>query len=210
MSKLWTFGDSFTESYNPKYEWSRKYIEWKGYTPKVYGEVISERLGYELINKGLGGSSNQTILETICNSVDDIKSDDIVIIGWSSPIRFRLVDEWGEWQHMIPHSLFNFEKMGGVGVESVLEILENRYHIKYSKEVESWIKLINKSLSDCKVIHWKYHRDGLNVNLITDKENVNKETGGLVNDGHFSENGQIEIANSLIEILNSSGKRKLL
>lgn len=207
---LWTFGDSFTEGYNPKYEWSRKYIEWKGYTPKVYGEVISDRLGYKLINKGLGGSSNHTILETICNSINDVKPGDLVIVGWSSPIRFRIVDERDEWQHMIPHMSFNFEKMANVRVESIVDILENRYSIKYSKEVESWVKLINKSLSECKVIHWKYHRDDLNVNIITDKESVQKETDGLIKDGHFGENGQIEVANELLKIINSPNQIKLI
>lgn len=210
MSVLWTFGDSFTEAYNPKYEWSRKYIEWKGYAPKVYGEVISDRLGYELNNKGLGGSSNQTILETVCNCVDNIKPDDLVIVGWSSPIRFRIVDEWGEWQHMIPHMSFNFEKIANVKLESIVDILENRYHIKYSNEVESWIKLINKSLPDCKVVHWKYHTDNLNVNLITDKENINRETKGLINDGHFGEYGQLELAEELIKIITNNNRRKLI
>lgn len=210
MAKLWTFGDSFTESYNPNYDWSKKYIEWKGYKPKVYGEIIAEKLGYKFTNLGLGGSSNQTILETICNNVHKIKPNDLVIIGWSSPIRFRIVNEYGFWRHMIPHTLFEFEKIGNVKVESILDILENRYHIKYCKEIESWIKLINKSLIECDVIHWKYHIENVDVHMITDKESIFKETGGLINDGHYSENGQLDVAKELIEIFKSGNKKKLI
>jgi hypothetical protein len=210
MSKLWTFGDSFTEFYNPKYDWSKRYIEWKGYVPKVYGEVIAEELDYELVNKGLGGSSNQTILETICNHVNQIEPDDLVIIGWSSPIRFRVVDEHNEWQHMIPHMSFKFEKIGGISLESIVEILENRYHIKYCEEVESWIKLINKSLPECNVIHWKYHIEKINVHTINNLEDVHKETDGLIKDGHYSERGQLGVAKELINIIKSGNQKKLI
>jgi hypothetical protein len=210
MPKLWTFGDSFTEYYNPKYKWAREYIDWKGYRPKVYGEVIAEELGYELVNKGLGGSSNQTILETICNSINDIQLDDVVIVGWSSPIRFRVVDEYGGWQHMIPHMLLNFKKIGNISAESVLEILENRYHEKYSEEVDNWVKLIDKALIGNKVVHWKYHTDKINVHAISNLEGINKETKGLIDDGHYSENGQLIVAKELIKIINSGNKKKLI
>ena len=42
MATVWTFGDSLTERYNPDFKWSRDYIEWKGYVPKVYGNFVSE------------------------------------------------------------------------------------------------------------------------------------------------------------------------
>lgn len=210
MNKLWTFGDSFTEGYNPFYEWSEKYIEWKGYKPKVYGEIIAEELGYELVNRGLGGSSNQTILERICDSIDKIKSDDLVIVGWSSPIRIRLVDKWGNWQHIHPATIDKIIKIGEVSPESISEILENRYHLKYCQEVDSWVKLINKSLNENQIIHWKYHIEKINVHTITEKENIYKETDGLINDGHYSENGQKEVANELIKIFKSGNKKKLI
>ena len=111
---------------------------------------------------------------------------------------------------MIPHMLVNFKKIGNVSAESVLEILENRYHIKYCEEVESWIKLINKSLDKCKVIHWKYHIEKINIPMITEKENINKETNGLINDGHYSENGQQSVADELMEIIQFGNKTKLI
>ena len=50
MKTLWTFGGSFTERYTDKYNWSRDYIKWKGYTPKVYGDIIAEKLDLDLKN----------------------------------------------------------------------------------------------------------------------------------------------------------------
>jgi hypothetical protein len=210
MNNLWTFGDSFTESYNPKNWWSGKYIEWKGYVPKVYGEVIAEELGYNLINKGLSGSSNQTILETICNHIDEINPNDIVIIGWSSPIRFRIVDEYDKWQHMIPSMPFDFDKIGNVSANSIIEVLDNRCHRKYCKEVNSWIKLINKSLPKSNIIHWKYHIEKINAYTIPDLETINNETHGVIRDGHYSEKGQLEVANKLIHILKTGYNKTLI
>ena len=48
MATIWAFGDSLTERYNPNESWAKKYIDWKGYLPKVYGNFIAETLNYDL------------------------------------------------------------------------------------------------------------------------------------------------------------------
>ena len=52
MNTLWTFGDSFTDFFYPpdksEIHWRQKYIKFKGYTPKVYGEIIAEKLNLNL------------------------------------------------------------------------------------------------------------------------------------------------------------------
>ena len=64
---LWTFGDSFTESFGTTKgrNWIDNYIDWKGYVPKVYGEIISDEMGFELVNLGKGGSDNYSIFQNI-------------------------------------------------------------------------------------------------------------------------------------------------
>jgi hypothetical protein len=209
MATLWTFGDSFTAPYDPTFEWANKYIKWKGYIPKVFPEVMSEELGYDLKNKAVPGSSNQSILEAICDSVDYIKSGDVVIVGWSLPVRFRLVNQYDNWQDILPQML-SFNKVGDVSTESIVEILDNRTHKKYCNEVNSWIKLINKSVKDCTIIHWKHHSENIKVESLRDCQNINEETSGEINDGHYSENGHILLAKRLIEILNSKNKKRLI
>ena len=41
MATVWAFGDSLTEAFSPNFKWTKEYIEWKGYTPKVYGNFVS-------------------------------------------------------------------------------------------------------------------------------------------------------------------------
>ena len=43
MNKLWVFGDSFSEPFSKvkQVPWKIEYIQWKGYMPKCYGEIIS-------------------------------------------------------------------------------------------------------------------------------------------------------------------------
>jgi hypothetical protein len=191
------------------FEWANKYIKWKGYKPKVYPELIAEELGYELKNKAVAGSSNQSILQAICDNVGHINPGDIVIIGWSSPIRFRLVSQYNKWQDIVPQML-TFNKISEVSNESIIEILENRTHIKYCDEVNSWIKLIDKSLEESRVVHWKYHSENIKVEPLRDFQTIDEETNGEINDYHYSENGHIVLAKRLIEILNSKSKKKLI
>ena len=44
MATVWTFGDSLTAPYSEDYDWSNNYIKWKGYIPKVYGDIISDQV----------------------------------------------------------------------------------------------------------------------------------------------------------------------
>ena len=69
MATLWTFGDSMTAGYTEGSGWADKYIEWKGYKPKIYPEIISDKLGMELKNLAKGGYDNYSIFETLCANV---------------------------------------------------------------------------------------------------------------------------------------------
>jgi hypothetical protein len=206
MNKIWTFGDSFTEFFSEQYEWSREYIKWKGYKPKVYGEILSERLGLKLINKGLGGSSNQRILGTICENLNKIQPGDVVVIGWSFVSRFRLVDETNVWRDiLLPENMIH-PSVGDVSGESIVEILINRTHINYAKEVDYWIRLIDRALKDCHVVHWMFSDENVNVPIIRLNETIDHETDGLINDTHYNERGHIIVAEKILDLINQNKK----
>jgi hypothetical protein len=206
MNKIWTFGDSFTEFFSEQYEWSREYIKWKGYKPKVYGEILSERLGLKLINKGLGGSSNQRILGTICENLNKIQSGDVVVIGWSFVSRFRLVDETNVWRDiLLPENMIH-PSVGDVSGESIVEILINRTHINYAKEVDYWIRLIDRALKDCHVVHWMFSDENVNVPIIRLNETIDHETNGLINDKHYNEKGHLIVAEKILDLINRNKK----
>lgn len=202
MPKLWTFGDSFTESFLPKDDckvihWRHHYIDWKGYVPKVYGEFLSERLDMKLMNFGMGSWDNYSIFESFCKVVNEIEKNDTVIFGWSSPERFRIINNGGYWNQLAPSYDRTQPITHNLSERTIDEIFINRLHIKYSDEVNNWIKLINFALKDNIVIHWTPFISKINAHMLNSFEVIRDETNGEVNDGHFSEDGQEELSKVL-------------
>jgi hypothetical protein len=210
MATLWTFGDSLTESYNIKYDWSRKYVEWKGYVPKVYGDVISERLNLNLSNLGAGGTDNYSIFQNFCEVSHKIKKDDVVIFGWSSPLRFRLPRNDNRWEVFLPNFTKNLTDVDGISMNTVQEILSNRDSIKFVEEVNSWINLIDVFLKDIKHVHWTAFDNRLKAQLPKNLETIEDETNGFIVDRHFSEKGQLDLSEVLIYFLNAKKNNTLI
>jgi len=196
MATLWTFGDSLTERYTTN-GWAGRYINWKGYTPKVYGEIISEKLGLRLENLGVGGRDNYTIFQIFCDVSHKIKKDDFVIFGWSSPIRFRLAHQSNAWKFFLSGFNENQSGIDGISIDTINELMINRDNIKYIEEVNSWISLIDNFLIGVKNVHWTAFDKRLKAHMITNLETINVETNGEVNDSHFSEDGQAELSKIL-------------
>jgi hypothetical protein len=225
MARIWTFGDSFTASFKPEppitkiVDWRNEYCEFKGYIPEVYGEVISRILDIPLMNMGLGGSDNYTILDTIIDSCDIIKEDDIIIVGWSSVLRYRLVNRNGIFRTLIPNSSkTNQVEFFDVKQSTIDDLLVNRSHVNYIKELNKFINLVNHLFPKTKIIQWSpfyswANNEGVNVQKINiDIMGINRETKNTVSDGHFSEQTHKDLAHKMIEILDKGGSisKKLL
>lgn len=199
MARLWTFGDSFTESFLPKEDckvihWRHHYINWKGYVPKVYGEFLSERLGMKLMNFGMGSWDNYSIFESFCKVVNEIHKNDLIIFGWSSSERFRVVSTSGYWHQLAPSYDRTHPIVHSLSDNTINEMFVNRSHIQYSYEVNNWINLINHTLKDKYVIHWTPFVNSINAIYLSGFPIIRDETNGVVNDGHFSEAGQEELS----------------
>lgn len=199
---LWTFGSSNTVPFPP----NNAYTIWKGYIPKIWPELIAEKLDCELKNMAIPACDNYTIFENICSVSNQIKQNDIVIISWTNPTRFRLVSEI-ENKNWI-YVLANFNKdlvskfKNTISENTLNEIIYNRKSDLYINEIENWIKLINKTFQTNKVIHWSEFITAGNIQLIKNCERISFETGGLIEDYHFSEKGNYDLA----QIIMSSGK----
>jgi hypothetical protein len=219
MATLWTFGDSFTDSFlppdNSKKHWRHQYVEWKGYAPKVYGEHISNKLNLTLINKGKDGSSNAQIFEEFCKVSHTIKNDDILIFGWANIERFRLVSKSDRWINItinfkLKNSYMDFldetiDELDSITKETIFQTMFNRSNNLYISELESWINLINTSFKNNKVLHWTWDNRKVNgcVNIhLGSFENIKLETGNDVNDMHWSELGQKDVSEYMIKLLN--------
>lgn len=203
MNTIWTFGDSLTEGFKSEDLWSRTYVKWKGYTPLTYGEIIAEKFGYQLINLGKGGSDNYTIFETFCKNVDKFEKDDIVIIGWSDVIRFRISNDTGGWTSIVPNYSNNMTNITNINETTINEILVNRTSNVYAEEVNNWQNLIKKSLYDIKLVTWTtFNNRKLKCLFMNEEiERIYTETKFEIKDAHFSELGQNMVAQKIINNL---------
>ena len=216
MTRIWTFGDSYTAPYAPypnSNDWRNKYCDWKGYVPKVYGDIISETLGMPLKNLGRGGTDNRCILDSIIDSLNFIKEDDIIIVGWTSHIRFRMVNKHNNFQGVLPSTiLIPYKNIDfDVSQSTIEEMLVHRSHVNYVKEHNKIIKLVDHLFKKNVLIQWSpfymnNSEDGMKVeNIILPITTIRDETDGEINDGHFSEKTQREVAEKLLAILDKGG-----
>ena len=96
MSKLWTFGDSFTAGHGcrlfsyatPSTTYYKTYNEYVNPNKKIWPEIISDFLGCELINEGRNGLTNEKILDYLLKNHSKIKKGDSVIIQTSTSARY--------------------------------------------------------------------------------------------------------------------------
>ncbi len=217
MNKLWVFGDSYSEKFSKLLKnrnWKHFYLDWKGYTPKSYGEIIAEKSNFILMNQAIGGTDNYTILDTIINAIDTINENDVIIIGWSNTLRFRVVSIENSFNTIRPGSLntfLNYNKIGkyvDLSDETLTEIAVNRSSSVYINELNNYIKLLNFTFKNNKIIHWSpfaQHREGLNTTFKNpfDYETIREETKGEIDDGHFTSNAHELIATQLIDLIDN-------
>ena len=202
MATLWIFGDSFSMDYNEDCSTNMvEYVKWKGRKIKTYGNFVSETLNYELKNLAVGGSDNYTIFNVLCDNIEHIKENDIVIIGWGPKYRFRIANTNGNW--LILNG--NFTGNEGDFIENIKnrtinEILVNRFENDiYKSEIKSWINLIKVALKNNIVYDWYWGDDFLEI---TDKfQLISQETNGLIHDTHWTEDGHEKFSKIILEII---------
>jgi hypothetical protein len=214
-STIWAFGDSFTDSYKPPENghrhWRHDYIDWKGYAPKNYVEILAEELGLPLINKAGGGTDNNFIFEEFCKVCDYINPDDIVIFGWTTLERLRLVRKDNRWGYFNPGLIFNddwfadmeveLEDFDFVSKETIRELMFNKKNNLNSLELMNWVKLINLSLKNMRVFHWCWDSNLQihNIYRTPNYKTIKMETNGELQDNHWCEEGHRLFADWLIK-----------
>lgn len=202
MSKLWTFGDSLTAGFKSTDKWAVDYCKWKGYIPKTYNEIICDKIEYELVNLGKGGSDNYTIFHKFISNLNHFQKNDIVIIGWADTSRFRLVDDWGGWRTFIANFQNNKTNFRFITNDTINQILVNRKSVRYYDEINDYIDLINYFKKDWKFLTWSTYNNGKIKGLyVDDCEMIAQDTKGEINDAHFSELGHINLSNKIINSL---------
>ena len=211
MKTLWIFGDSFSTPYQVEPgNWVLPYIEWKGYIPKHFGDIIGNELEVDVKHFGIGGIDNDTIFEMVLKQVPKINKRDIVIIGWSSVQRFRLADSKTGFITIVPN--FKFEKnIPLISKNTIEEILINRSRLGYEYELYNRVKFLNWLFNDMSFIQWTPFSDtDIKIWRDTGFSTITNETNGLIVDAHYSELGHKQLANKFLEMINDDALRKTI
>jgi hypothetical protein len=204
MKKLYVFGDSFTDANIISN--NKSYIQWKGYTPKTFHQIISEKLNLEVVNFARDyGIDNYTIFNQICDNINYMDNC-VVIINWSEIIRFRMVDtSTQKWRSVLgktsTRSMRGLSFVNGISNETILDTIQNRNHKLWITEINSWINIINKALKDSIVVHWGWSGH-------THRETITQETNGEVDDFHYSEKGHQQLADWIMVQIENGGYYK--
>ena len=208
---LWIFGDSFSTPFDNKIvgQWATEYCNWKGYIPKHFGDIIGNELGVDVKHFGIGGIDNDTIFETILKQVPNIRKGDMVIIGWSNVLRFRLVDSDGKFKTIVPNFIDDALKcFDNISKSTIEEIVVNRTHHLYKGELYTKVEFLNFLFKDMKLIQWTpFLWDGIRILGFKHINTILMETNGEIEDGHYSEIGHVEISKKFIDMLNDDKLR---
>jgi hypothetical protein len=174
---LWTFGCSFTAEYfvgNPtlrtKYD---DYKDWRGGNlPKSWPTLLSEMMDYNVKNLGEGGLANQSIFWKFIEEHKNFKKGDLIIIGWTSILRFVAYNERDKCMNNMLPTFINTNVGHILSDQALTEIFNNRSHAEWSIELCRWISLINSfcKLSEIKILHWS--SDSFFLDKYIDKNDV--------------------------------------
>jgi S-adenosylmethionine:tRNA-ribosyltransferase-isomerase (queuine synthetase) len=215
---LWIFGDSTSDELTPKnlndnFDFRTKYYNYKGFTPKVFGQIISETLNLDYKNNSGQGFCNDSIFQSICDVSDQIKKEDILIINWTSITRFRMISKINVWTQIVPNFNVDIKLFNNISNNTINEILINRDNDLYVNDVNSKIKLIKNAYKDNIIINWTpfTHKFDVEKNFnFNNFETIFKETSGEINDYHFSENGHLKLTDYLLSIIDQKMNKKLI
>lgn len=210
MNKLWIFGDNssciFDKTKERRFEYYRKFRNEQ--FPPSWSELLSIKLSCNLKNYAVGGQTNYDIFEWFCKMCGNFKENDIVLVGWSDNIRFRLYDEYTKdyitiRPNAIQHSN-NPKVLNGVSLNTINEIITNRTNKKWEEEICNWEILMKTycEMKKCKLHFWTFcnklnkseyiggsHNNFREHLMSMGAEDITMETNGLLNDEHFGEKG---------------------
>ena len=221
MGKLWIFGDSnsalYTDTTMQLQHWVKPYIDYLGYQPKHFTEVLAEKLNLELENHGMGGSDNYTILETLFYHINKFdKENDIIFVGLTEPTRFRVAVTNPDASYFRSVTAGGFNDDLPISKDAIYEILINRMHPLFAKEFENYVNLFKMALNGYKIYFWSVFdplrevKGVINVMKLGylyrkgNITNITQETEENIIAGHFGEKGNLLLGELFYTFMNET------
>ena len=218
MSTLWTFGDSMTFCHGCNDEChsniKEDYLLYKKEGDNIWPNHLGKLLNYKVNNFGKNGASNDYIFDSIIENFDLIKENDIVIINMT--LFGRIDVPIGDTAYNVYDVFSSYEGaknlIGNTGNSKDKEIVETiinfQYyfsnHIFYKNRHKKRFEFIKKRLLNEKKIKfiylWSLEEDN---GIYASFETIYKATNGIVNDTHFSFNGNLNFAHFLYGLMDT-------
>jgi hypothetical protein len=196
---IYVFGDSFSEDTKKetKSSYIDRYFKYKGREVKFYTELLSEKLNHPIKNFSRGGMCNDFMFLEFMKNYKDIKSNDIVIFGWSNVQRI-LIPNNGMWFS----NLHGFKTLSQNTQDEIRIMRSDPLFVQRQLEI---VDFINNCLSsDITTIHWTWstipHKNSLSIYT---------ETKGGIDDSHYSEEGHLDLYQKILSQLKSTNRVKI-
>lgn len=201
MKTLWVIGDSFSADFYAADEgpqsFKNRYSKYKGYTPKFFGNFVSESLGIEYKILTPGAHDNSKMFNVFIKNLDNFQDGDIISFGWTGQPRLRVVNtKTNSWIVVNAHKMMEDILSHDFAVQSLVEMSVNRMHPLYIEDLKIWMTAIDRLVPNCKVIHWSWTQKWLSSNF----ESIQEETKGEIDDFHWSENGHRKFAEWFLDV----------
>lgn len=215
---LWIFGDSYSYKWempgpykdSGQHDYTKYFFERYGKFPTHFSDVLNDEYNFGNVNNfAIRGADNYSILEIIGNHINNIKPNDFVVIGWSEVSRYRLV--WNAnkaffWYRMYPNT--PDEEWNEINKSHPIHVSNRNSPLPY-KEIESWQKILLKSLPTNTIFWTPFWSEGimrkestfLNVNELRTSgklTTINEETNGEETDTHFGSNAMKNVGEWLV------------
>ena len=95
--------------------------------------------------------------------------------------------------------------MENISNQTIMEFCVNRLSDVYISEINIWINFIKKTIKNFKVINWSTFSQGkINGIFVKELEQITNETNGVIKDAHFSEQGQKQLSEILLNEINGN------
>lgn len=133
---MWAFGDSFTaghgcifgqgKAFSSDYTESfyyKTYINYIDESKKIWPNIVSDNLEYDLLNMGFNGMSTESIFDNVLKNLNNIEKNDLVIIQTSALGRY-------DFPFLKEKTLFGFDHKKYNGSDNIFDITDSPYFFK--------------------------------------------------------------------------------
>jgi muramoyltetrapeptide carboxypeptidase LdcA involved in peptidoglycan recycling len=198
---IYIIGDSFSEDIQKKdrTKYIDRYFEYKGRDIKLYHDLLSDHFNKPITNLSKGGTCNESILVEFMKIYPLLKSNDVIVLGWTDITRFPTVTYDNRWSSSI-HGDSLLSK------QALDEVKVMRTHDLFKKRLLDILDFIDILIpKDITIIHWTWTPNGPWLNPYT----IKYETNGEIDDNHYSELGHIYLFDKMIKELEVTNRVRI-